>query len=48
MTMKWSFFAGSVILTGYWLLAMGAPPAAVVAGIAGAGLLTLIKRRRQA
>jgi hypothetical protein len=46
--MKWSFFAGSVILTGYWLLAIGAPPAAVAAGITGAGLVTFNKLRRKA
>jgi hypothetical protein len=44
--MKWTFFAGSAILAAYLLLAYGAPPAAVAAGIGGAALWTLFQRRK--
>ncbi|HTM51582.1 MAG TPA: hypothetical protein VL285_22960 [Bryobacteraceae bacterium] len=44
--MKWTFFAGSAALAGYLLLASGAPPAAVAAGIIGAALWTLLQRRK--
>ena len=44
--MKWTFFGCAAILAGYLLLAYGAPPAAVAAGIVGAALWTLAQRRR--
>jgi hypothetical protein len=47
MKMKWTFYIASAIFVGYFLLAGGVPPAAVVAGIAGAGLWTLLRRRRE-
>lgn len=38
MKRKWSYFIGAVILSAYFLLANGAPPLAVAAGIGGAAL----------
>jgi len=38
MKLKWSYFIGASLLAGYFLLAGGAPPLAVAAGIGGAAL----------
>ncbi len=43
--MNWRFFIGAGILAGYFLLAAGAPPLAVGAGIAGAGVFQFVRRR---
>ena len=40
MKRKWSFFAAAVILAGYLLLSAGAPPVAILLGIALAALYT--------
>lgn len=42
--MKWTFFAGSVVLAGYLLLSNGAPPFPVALGIALAALWNLKSR----
>jgi hypothetical protein len=38
MMWRWRYFIGSVIMAAYFLIAYGAPPAAVAAGIAGAAM----------
>ena len=43
--MKWTFFAGAVILAWWFLLTAGAPPSAVVAGTAGVALWNYRQRR---
>jgi hypothetical protein len=45
MEMKWPFFAGAAILADYFLLSGGAPPIAVAAGTALAGVATYLKRK---
>jgi predicted acyltransferase len=40
MTRKWSFFAGAVLLAGYVLFSLGAPPLAILAGIGLAAMYT--------
>jgi hypothetical protein len=40
MKRKWSLFAGAVILAGYVLISAGAPPLAILAGIALAAVYT--------
>jgi len=46
MAIKWSVYIACAIFVGYFLLAKGAPPVAVVAGIIGAGAWTLLQRKR--
>jgi hypothetical protein len=38
MNLKWGYFIGAAVLTGYLLLSAGAPWTAVAAGIGGAAL----------
>lgn len=38
MKRKWSYFIGAAVLAAYFLVAAGAPPLAVAAGIGGAAL----------
>ena len=40
MTRKWRLFAGAVLLAGYLLLSRGAPPLAILGGIALAAMFT--------
>lgn len=47
MKYKWTYFAGAVVLSVYFLLAAGAPPMAVAAGVAGAAVF-MIRRSRTA
>ena len=46
MEMKWSFYLAAVVFVGYFLLAKGAPPIAVAAGVLGAGAWTLLQRKK--
>jgi len=46
MKLKWTFYLASAIFIGYFLLAKGAPPIAVAAGILAAGAWTLFQRKR--
>jgi hypothetical protein len=38
MNRKWRYFVGAAALAAYFLIAQGAPPIAVAAGIAGAAM----------
>jgi hypothetical protein len=38
MNRKWSYFIGSALLAGYFLVTAGAPPLAIAAGIGGAAM----------
>jgi len=38
MNLKWRYFIGAAILSGYFLISAGAPPLAVVAGIGGVAM----------
>ena len=44
--MKWTVYIACAIFVGFFLLASGAPPAAIAGGILGAGLWTLWQRKR--
>lgn len=44
--MKWTVYLACAIFVGYFLLAKGAPPVAVAAGILGAGAWTLFQRKK--
>jgi hypothetical protein len=45
MNRKWNYFLAAAIFAGFFLLRGGAPPVAVIAGIAGAALLVWRKSR---
>ena len=45
MNLKWSYFIGSAILAGYFLINAGAPPLAVAAGIGGVAMFMRRKKR---
>jgi hypothetical protein len=45
MNFKWRYFIGSAILGTYFLLAAGAPPLAIAAGIGGAALFLRLRSR---
>jgi len=45
--MKWPIYLACAIFVGYFLLAKGAPPIAVAGGILGAGLWTLLQRKKE-
>ena len=45
MNRKWGYFAGAAIMASYFLLNAGAPPLAVVAGIAGVAMFMRRKSR---
>jgi hypothetical protein len=46
MKMKWTIYFACAIFVGYFLVAKGAPPVAVAAGILAAGGWTLVQRKR--
>jgi hypothetical protein len=45
MNRKWSYFLAAAVFAGYFLVAGGAPPLAVAAGIGGAALMVRWKSR---
>lgn len=45
--MKWRFFFGACVLVGYAVLSLGAPPAALAAGMLLAALLNLMQQRKR-
>jgi hypothetical protein len=38
MMWRWRYFIGSVLLTAFFLISYGAPPAAVAAGVVGVAM----------
>ncbi|HET6247421.1 MAG TPA: hypothetical protein VFE47_06985 [Tepidisphaeraceae bacterium] len=45
--MTWRYFIAACLLVALALLSVGAPPAAIAAGLIAAGILNLVKRRKQ-